>query len=158
MLSREKKKEAKYSLNGTNGQLYVYEDKVEIDRKGYSRFAQSKVIPIKEIKSVQLKLAGTMGGYIQLGVGDEVELHISIWRVKYDENTIEFNAGIWKDNNTMANNIKNYIEKCIMTASQPAIVAGGVSAADEILKFKSLLDQGIISEEEFDAKKKKLLG
>ena len=31
------------------------------------------------------------------------------------------------------------------------------SQADEILKFKNLLDQGIISEEEFDAKKKQLL-
>lgn len=32
------------------------------------------------------------------------------------------------------------------------------SVADEILKFKQLLDQGIISEEEFQAKKKNLLG
>lgn len=35
---------------------------------------------------------------------------------------------------------------------------GGISAADEIAKFKGLLDQGIISQEEFDAKKKQLLG
>ena len=33
-----------------------------------------------------------------------------------------------------------------------------VSSADEILKFKSLLDNGIITQEEFDAKKKQLLG
>lgn len=32
------------------------------------------------------------------------------------------------------------------------------SEADEILKFKTLLDQGIITEEEFMAKKKQLLG
>ena len=32
------------------------------------------------------------------------------------------------------------------------------SDADEILKFKNLLDQGIINEEEFEAKKKQLLG
>ena len=32
------------------------------------------------------------------------------------------------------------------------------SAADEIMKFKNLCDQGIISEEEFEAKKKQLLG
>ena len=35
---------------------------------------------------------------------------------------------------------------------------GTVSAADEIKKFKELLDAGIISQEEFDAKKKQLLG
>ena len=33
-----------------------------------------------------------------------------------------------------------------------------ISAADEIRKFKELLDSGIISKEEFDAKKKQLLG
>ena len=32
------------------------------------------------------------------------------------------------------------------------------TAADEILKFKDLLDKGIITQEEFDAKKKQLLG
>ena len=32
------------------------------------------------------------------------------------------------------------------------------SAADEILKFKVLLDQGIITQEEFNAKKNELLG
>ncbi|MBQ7594201.1 MAG: SHOCT domain-containing protein [Synergistaceae bacterium] len=33
-----------------------------------------------------------------------------------------------------------------------------ISAADEIRKFKGLLDDGIITQEEFNAVKKKLLG
>ena len=33
-----------------------------------------------------------------------------------------------------------------------------VSVADELIKFKGLLDQGIITQEEFDKKKKELLG
>ena len=33
-----------------------------------------------------------------------------------------------------------------------------MSAADEILKFKQLLDMGVITQEEFDAKKKQILG
>ena len=32
------------------------------------------------------------------------------------------------------------------------------SAADELKKFKDLLDMGVISQDEFDAKKKQLLG
>ena len=40
---------------------------------------------------------------------------------------------------------------------QPAVVQQ-VSAADEIKKFKELLDLGVITQEEFDAKKKQLLG
>lgn len=37
-------------------------------------------------------------------------------------------------------------------------VSATVSVADEILKFKQLLDMGVITQEEFDAKKKQLLG
>ena len=33
-----------------------------------------------------------------------------------------------------------------------------VSTADEIMKFKGLLDAGAITQEEYDAKKKQLLG
>lgn len=42
-------------------------------------------------------------------------------------------------------------------ASQ-TIINQQVSSADELLKFKQLLDAGVISQEEFDAKKKELLG
>ncbi len=35
--------------------------------------------------------------------------------------------------------------------------SGGFSQADEILKFKELLDAGIITQEEFEEKKKKIL-
>ncbi|GEM_PF-6044492 len=33
-----------------------------------------------------------------------------------------------------------------------------ISNADEILKYKNLMDEGIITKEEFEAKKKQLLG
>lgn len=42
--------------------------------------------------------------------------------------------------------------------NQTTVVMEQTSAADEIRKFKQLLDDGIISEEEFDEKKKQLLG
>ena len=41
--------------------------------------------------------------------------------------------------------------------TQPAPAAVG-SSADELLKFKQLLDAGVITQEEFDTKKKQLLG
>ena len=45
-------------------------------------------------------------------------------------------------------------------SSAPAatIVVNNNSAADELKKFKELLDLGIITQDEFDAKKKQLLG
>ncbi|MGY3186194.1 SHOCT domain-containing protein [Lysinibacillus sp. TE18511] len=42
-------------------------------------------------------------------------------------------------------------------AIQP-VAQNQISAADEILKFKKLLDDGILTKEEFDDKKKQLLG
>ena len=45
---------------------------------------------------------------------------------------------------------KNYEKSTVITQSQ--------SNAEELAKFKDLLDAGIISQEEFDAKKKQLLG
>ena len=55
-----------------------------------------------------------------------------------------------------------FLDSCILgevyeqpTQSTPT---SAVSVADELLKFKSLCDMGIISQEEFDAKKKQLLG
>ena len=39
-----------------------------------------------------------------------------------------------------------------------AVSAPQISSADELAKFKSLLDSGVITQDEFDAKKKQLLG
>lgn len=44
------------------------------------------------------------------------------------------------------------------TSAAPAQPTAGVDTADELRKLKSLLDDGIITPEEFDAKKKQLLG
>lgn len=42
-------------------------------------------------------------------------------------------------------------------SSGKTIIQNQVSATDEILKLKSLLDSEILTQEEFDAKKKQLL-
>lgn len=44
------------------------------------------------------------------------------------------------------------------SAPAAAVIVNNTSAADELKKFKDLLDCGIITQEEFDAKKKQLLG
>ena len=42
--------------------------------------------------------------------------------------------------------------------SEKASSASSISVADEILKFKNLFDMGAITQEEFEAKKKQILG
>ena len=46
-----------------------------------------------------------------------------------------------------------YEREAVQLANQQA-----ASTVDEILKYKNLLDQGAMTQEEFDAKKKQLLG
>jgi len=46
----------------------------------------------------------------------------------------------------------------ILAAKEPQASNSSSSNADELRKFKGLLDDGIISQAEFDEKKKELLG
>ena len=51
--------------------------------------------------------------------------------------------------------------KLALSQQQPATVAPATppqDAADELKKYKELLDSGVITQEEFDQKKKQLLG
>ncbi|MCI7741234.1 MAG: SHOCT domain-containing protein [Clostridiales bacterium] len=59
-------------------------------------------------------------------------------------------------NNT--NDTPNKISEMIQKRPTNTTVVQNVSNADELAKFKDLLDKGIITQEEFDAKKKQLLG
>ena len=54
----------------------------------------------------------------------------------------------------------HFIENKIRQSKQPKVVVAQAptSSADELGKYKTLLDQGVISQEEFDAKKKEILG
>ena len=78
----------------------------------------------------------------------EVQTNIEKFTVKYLENISEFTAA-WKSINT---------GKQQKEPASPNNQTANYSNADELKKFKELLDSGVISQEEFDAKKKQLLG
>jgi hypothetical protein len=87
---------------------------------------------VPEIPSLNISLINTetkRGGFVYKGMKD---LAIKI---------ISLLDQITADNNTA-----------------PIPPSSSSNAADEILKFKSLLDAGVITQEEFEAKKKQLLG
>ena len=62
------------------------------------------------------------------------------------------------------NDVFNTITNCLVERQDKTVPATSItqeisqSAADELKKFKDLLDSGVITQEEFDAKKKQLLG
>lgn len=106
----------KYTLKGVNGQLAVYENKVEIARKGFLGFASNglsgtKTIPLKSITSIQVKY-GTFwtNGYIQLNTAGKAESTGGMFKATTDENTIFFK----KKQNEGAKMIVDFIEQNIL--------------------------------------------
>ncbi|MBQ7780169.1 MAG: SHOCT domain-containing protein [Clostridia bacterium] len=80
-----------------------------------------------------------------------------------DTNRILFCSGMFSfgKTNDFANSVGAVIKKAFENYKDNDVVEvsdSTNSAADEILKFKNLLEQGIITQEEFEAKKKQLLG
>lgn len=98
--------------------------------------------PFSKINSVSYKV-GMIFGEILVHHGSDSMLIKNIMK-----NTVE----------KMASTIQHQIEEKENNASShTTIVQNQVSAADELLKYKQLLDAGVITQEEFDKKKSELL-
>ena len=106
----------------------------------------------------QFKPGGAMtNGFIQFAVMGGRESQGGLLAATRDENTVILRMG---EQTVKGEEIRDYVEKRILELAKPqaAVVMQQTSAADEIIKFKNLLDMGVITQEEFDAKKKQLLG
>ena len=150
-----------YKIETSDAKLLVYKDKVEITRQGFTGFllhgfAGTKSIPIASIQAVQFKEPGTITvGFIQFSILGGIESKKGLLDAMSDENTVRF----FDEQLETARKIKEYIESCILARNAPqSAPQPQVSAADEVIKYKQLLDMGAISQEEFDTLKKKLLG
>jgi len=150
-------KEAK----GVNGQLELLENKIRIKRKGFRALATQglrgdKEIFIKQISSIQFKKAGALtNGFIQfsfLGGSEHKGSFLSLSQgIVRDENTILFTKKQQKN----FEEIKEAIEtKMSETDSKKE----PVSNLNDLEKLAELKEKGVITEEEFLAKKKQILG
>nr|DAY72944.1 MAG TPA: Short C-terminal domain [Caudoviricetes sp.] len=100
----------------------------------------SEIFSVSEIRSIESSGNSLTGG------------HIIIHTISKD---FDFLVTYKKD---IIQNIQRTFDAIRATATQkPIQQTTTISEADELAKFKKLLDQGIIAEEEFDAKKKQIL-
>lgn len=116
-----------------------------------------KKIKIVDLTSVQYREpAGMTVGFIQFAFPGSVESKGGISKAINDENTIP----VQPTDASLAHEIVDYIERRRdeLRQGSTAIPVQALSPADEIKKYKGLLDEGIITQEEFDVKKKQLLG
>ena len=109
-----------------------------------------KDIFLKDITSIQIKKPGLTVGYIQFSLPRGIESTGGVFDVVKDENTLTFHG---KNKYESVLKIKEYIEKKSVSSE-----SSGSDFTDEIEKLHHLMEKGIITQEEFTHKKKKLLG
>ena len=151
---------AKKILGSLNYSMFVYEEKVMVSTRynpgilltilslGLTKLQamqiNSDIITyISDMTSVSFKKADLSNGKIAFSVPG-----------KKDESV---GTGMFfrADSNDVAENIANFLKSAINKAKEANSKSNSV--AEEIRKLKELFDEGIITQEEFDIKKKQLL-
>lgn len=141
-------------LTGVNDELEVYDDRILIKRKNMkAKFSGDKTIYLNQISGVEFKKGGGLfAGYIQFSIPGCVSPKNGLYGAAHDENSVVFN----KKYNDIAEEVKLKIENLIKNQSK---VSNPTPNDPDILrKYKQLFDDGIITQEDFDAKKKEILG
>lgn len=153
-----------YKVDGVRGrQLEVYKDRcvLRVSVTAGSLITGNysdgeKTIYYTDCIGVQFKESGLQIGYLQLETATGLMNNRS--DNFFNENSFTFDKTVVT--NDKMREIANFIREKISEAKSKsnATVIAQVSSADELKKFKDLLDDGVITQEEFDAKKKQLLG
>jgi hypothetical protein len=141
---------------GYNGTLVLTDTGVLIKRgvKGFllggGMLRGDKSIPYSSIVAIQLKKAGMTAGYIQLSLKGGSEAKGGLFQSASDENTVNFYNG----SNGKFAEAKQLIEER-MSQSHGNNRNSGLNDLEKLAELK---EKGIITQAEFDAKKKQLLG
>lgn len=153
-------------LRGNHGDIVSVEGgairlvKVNISLRG--RPPRERSLPIRNISSVEVKKPDTKAvfvnyGFIQFSIAGgavrdgSLTLTGGAWDAAQDENSVIF---VGQSAYQTALKIKEYVETYQQGSSAPS---SPVSVADEIVKLKALMDQGIITPEEFAIKKRRFI-
>lgn len=159
-------------IDGANGCLIVYNDRVVISRKtimGFlaQRFTGDRVIPFSNISSIEFRKPTLIAnGYIQFIISGTlpVRAKTGIFGTSQeslkDPNTVifrAFNSDIPAKSEKIYHLILKKVEEYTKIEGKKTELINDLSVADEIRRFKGLLEDGIISQEEFDRKKQQLL-
>lgn len=156
-----------YLAKGVNGQLTVTPERIIISRKGMLGFMTQglkgdKEIPLANITAVQMKRPGLgTNGYLQFSILGGVEARGGLFDATKDENTVMFSRGQQQAFQYAKELIEYYQREARRQAAAAAaapVIQAAPSAADELAKWAQLRDQGVITPEDFEAKKRQLLG
>ena len=154
-----------YTIDGVRGRhIDIYKDKVVITVKvtlgsliTHNATDGEKTIYYSDCIGVQFKQSKFAIGYLQFETASSSGNNKS--SNFFGENSFTFDTTVISNERMIevADYVKSRVDavKTGKTAAVPTNNA--VSVADELLKFKQLLDMGVLTQEEFDNQKRKLL-
>lgn len=147
---------------GVTGRVEVDESFVTIIRKGamakvsYGWTRGEKRIPLDAITAVQFKAPGLARGYIQFTLGGGTESRKGIIDATKDENSVLFG----QRHRSEFTAIRDFIERRIAGRSSHGNGPAPTSQPDvarQLRDLAGLRDEGIITADEFDAQKARIL-
>lgn len=152
-----------YAVQGVRGRfLRVYDDKCVITVKpGFGSLIThnvtdgEKTIYFVDCVGVQFKEAGALIGYLQLETASALGNNRRDNFFAENSFTFDITTISNEDMKTVVNFIKEKIDQLKKRQNNPN--ASSISSADELKKYKDLFDAGVLTQEEFEQKKKELL-
>ncbi len=149
-------------FKGIMSKAVLYSDRLSILQKGSSGFGTTeKTIFFTNLIGIQIQKPDLINsGYMHFIIsGASNKVHKSFQDLHNDENIILFS----KDKYDEALLFKKIVEKTISTHTSTGDRStvlpsqATLSSADELMKWKSLLDNGTITDDEFNIQKNKIL-
>ena len=159
-----------------NGDIFEYsnflsyellEDGQSITKGGLGRAVAGGVL----FGGLGAVVGAVTGGKKSKGVCNSMKLRVTLKNAHVDTVYITFITAETKTKSFLYKAAQDSAQSCISTLEIIGdynntqnqnvtinTITNATSDADEILKFKNLLDTGVITQEEFDAKKKQILG
>lgn len=161
-----------YFIAFTGSELAVYDDYITLSHvrttSGITDYVFKRLeggnnglkrVKITDITSIQHKEpTKNIVGFVQFAYPGSIESRGGAATAINDENAIPYYIERVSEMREIVDYIENAREKGRNKPFEPVVINQGVSAADELKKYKDLLDAGVITQEEFDAKKKQLMG
>lgn len=154
-----------YTIEGVRGRhIDIYKDKVVITTKvtlgsliTHNATDGEKTIYYSDCIGVQFKQSKVTIGYLQLETassnGNNKASNF------FSENTFTFDTTVIS--NEIMIEVADYVKSRVDAAKKGGTISvttnSNISVADELLKLKQLLDMGVLTQEEFNVQKNKLL-
>lgn len=157
-----------FEVESVTGQVMnVYEDRIELTQRGVKGFLTqglqgTKTYYFADITTIQFKNCGWTNGFFEFTFAGGKDSRGGAWSGMNNDNRFNFGKPTIKGAKALAiemEKVNTYLQQQLRAVkTNPTQPTTTNSSADEIKKYKELLDSGIITQEEFDLKKKQLLG